>query len=251
MEDDRTYQYIKLFLDYIPIWAVLAAGILIYLYRNPQIWSQIPKYVANAKFGDFQIELREVKEKLAETEAQVAELEAENAELRGLYNTFDPHAPVSELQAVRQNLKDVAGTIGDLSVVYPGLAEGAEADEVYAAAEILRERRDPAAFDALVEAVDRIASHEHLEGLRYHTVWTLASAVHKTVLSAVRNKQSPSLTVDQLHRARAAIVKLRDNPHVQDDMPNAPEAGIRGPCGYAITWIDRGLRKHDKSSTTR
>lgn len=246
MENDRTYQYIKLFLEYIPIWAILLIIFVIILRRNPNILTSIPKYISNAKIGEFEIELREVKQTLAETQAQVIEMEAENTRLRDLYKAFDPHLPVHELEPVRQNLKDVAKSIDDLSIVFSGLAFGAEPGEVYASAEILRERRDVAAFGKLVEAVDRIGSHEKLEGLRYHTVWTLASAIHKTVLSAVRNHHIPKLTHEQLSHAKAAIEKLRDNPHVQNDSPESPDSGIRGPCRYALDWIDRGLSKYEK-----
>ena len=91
--------------------------------------------------------------------------------------------------------------------------------------------------------IDRIASDPKLEDLRYHTVWTLASAVHRTVIAAVKHSDEPKLTKDQLVAARAAMQKLSNNPHVQWDRPDAPNQGIRGPAKHAVTWIDRGLAK--------
>ncbi|MEY8840165.1 hypothetical protein AB9K41_14160, partial [Cribrihabitans sp. XS_ASV171] len=130
-----------------------------------------------------------------------------------------------------------------------GLQPGAAPEDVYAAAEILRTRRDLSSFDALVAAVDRIASDPKLEGLRYHTVWTLASAVHYTLIAAIKHTAVPQLSRDQLDRADKAMQKLRDNPHVQQDRPGAPDQGIRGPARYAQDWIAKGRVKLDRPQT--
>ena len=247
MADDPVFQYLKLFLDYAPAWVFLVVGILIWLSQKPQIFSEIAKYVSSAKIGEFEIELREVKAQLAETETQLVELEEENLRLNQLYADFDAHAPTQNLAPTRQELRTLAGNLTDLKPVLSALEPGSSHQEIYAAAEILRQRRDFSAFDTLVSAVDRIASSENLEDIRYHTVWTLASAVHRTVLAAVKHSEKPQLSKEQLENAQRAMRKLHDNPHVQHDRPDAPKQGIRGPASYALDWIAKGLAKFEGS----
>ena len=246
MDDDAVYQYLKLILDYVPIWVVLLFGLITWLIRNPERLELIPKYVAKAKFGDIEFELREIKAELADTKELVSELEEENLRLSSLMGGFDAHAPVAELEPVRQKLKAMSSNIDDLSPVLAGLQPGADPAEVYAAAEILRARRDFSCFDALIGALDRIGRDPKLEDLRYHTVWTLASAVHKTVIAAVKHDGLPKLTKSQLERAQTVMQQLHDNPHVQLDRPDDIKQGIRGPASYALTWIGKGLRKYDR-----
>ena len=244
MDQEQVFKYVELILGYMPIWAVILIGFIVYLVRNPNVIKSIPDLVSKAKIGDFEIELREVKTELAQTKAQVVDLKEENKSLRSLFTSFDADASVSDLGAVRQELKDAAGSIDDISIVYSGLAQDADKEEVYASAVILRKRRDIAAFDELVSAIDRIGSHKRLEGLRFLTVWTLASALHKTTISAVRDQPIPKVSEEQLTEASKAIQRLADNPHVQNDRPDDPDKGIRGPCRHALTWIDKGLSQH-------
>lgn len=249
MDDDAFYNYLKLVMDYFPIWSVILIAALIWLIRNPDRLRALPNYISSAKVGDFEIQLREIEQKLEETESHVQELETENARLNTLYAAFDVNAPVGDLEPVRQQLKAVAGNLEDLNPVLQGLEPGADPEDVYAAAEILRAKRDFSAFDALVAAMDRIASSPDLEELRYHTVWTLVSAVHYTLIAAIKHTSMPQLNRDQLDRADAAMRKLRDNPHVQHDQPDAPDKGIRGPARYAQDWIARGRAKLDKAAS--
>lgn len=245
MENDATFQYLKLFMDYFPFWALLLAVVLVLIVRNPSWLKSIPNYVSSAKIGEFEIQLRQVEEKLAETETHVIELEEENLRLNQLYSNFDAHAPVGALAHTRQELKALAGNMDDLAPALAPLQFGADPADVYAAAEILRAKRDYSAFDTLIEALDRISSDDELEGLRYHTVWTLASAVHRTVLSAVKHSDQPKLSKGQLEMAKQTMQKLQDNPHVQLDSPGVPNQGIRGPASYALNWIDQGLKKFE------
>lgn len=245
MENDSTFQYLKLLLDYVPIWFLLLAGGLVWIVRNPSFLHYIPNYVSSAKIGEFEIQLRQVEEKLAETETHVAELEEENLRLNQLYANFDAHAPVPELEKTRQELKALAGNLDDVTPALEGLKFGADPADVYAAAEILRQKRDFSAFDSLIGALDRIASDDQLEGLRFHTVWTLASAVHRTVLAAVKHSKSPKLTRAQLEEAKRTMQKLHGNPHVQSDEPDEPNRGIRGPSNHALNWIGKGLKKFE------
>ncbi|MEY8840715.1 hypothetical protein AB9K41_16965, partial [Cribrihabitans sp. XS_ASV171] len=117
MENDAFYQYLKLFMDYVSIWAVLVIAALIWLMRNPDRLKALPDFVSSAKIGDFEIQLRKIEQKLEETESHVQELETENARLSALYGAFDVHAPVHELEPVRQQLKALAGNLDDLTPV--------------------------------------------------------------------------------------------------------------------------------------
>ncbi len=244
LENDAVFQYLKLFLENISIWSLIALGLVIWIIRKPERLKAIPRYISSAKLGEFEVQLREVKQKLDETEAHVAELEEENARLNTLYSAFDIHAPVSELEETRQSLKVLAGNLPDTAPIHDGLKPGADPADVYVAAEILRTNRDLTFYDVLVAVIARIAAHPKLEGLRYHTVWTLASALHRMTLAAVKHSDVPKVTKDQLGAARNALTLLRDNPHVQLDCPTNPKQGIRGPAGYALNWVDKGLDKY-------
>jgi len=252
MQDNTFYQFRKLFMDYFSFWSLIFIGLLIHLFRNPDqmkaFLKAIPKYISSFRVGDFEVQLNQIEQKLAETESHISVLEDESKRLNELYSKFDVNAPVHELESTRQSLKSLAGNLDDITPVLDGLKPKANPADVYAAAEILRAKRDTSAFDALIEAVDRIASDAKLEQLRYHTVWTLASAVHRSVLAAVKHTDSPRLSVDQLRRAKGAMKKLHDNPHVQLDRPDQPSRGIRGPAMHALNWIEKGLKKYEQQS---
>ncbi len=244
MENDPVYQYLKLALDYVPFWALLAAGFLVWTMRHPAWLEHLSRRVDSVEIGQLKMKLRQVEQNLQETKESLVQIEEENARLSALYSAYDPHAPVEELESTRQELKAVAGRIQDMSQVLQGLRRGADPADVYAAAEILRTRRDPATFPDLAAALDRIASSPELEGLRYHTVWTLASAAHRILISAIRHSPVPKLDSKQLEAGRAALEKLCANPHVQHDRPDDPMKGIRGPATHALKWIETGLQKH-------
>lgn len=246
MDKEYLFKYVELLLNYIPIWFVVLVGLAIYLIRNPKILKKIPENISKAKFGDVEIELREVKTKLAAAKAEMVGLEAENLKLRSLYKPFDVNASVSDLAPARQQLKDIAGSLKEISVVFPGLAKGASKDEAFASAVILRKRQDIAAFDELVSAIDRISSDPKLEGLRYNTVWTLSSALHGTLIAAIRDHEVPKVSADQLKNAKIALTKMAENSHVQKDRPDEPDKGIRGPCRRALSWVEKGLVRHQQ-----
>ena len=247
MENDPVFQYTKLLLDYVPFWSLILLGLIIWLARNPGVLKAIPTFVETAKIGQVEVKLREIEEKLEETESHVSELEEENTRLKQLYVAFDADAPAHELHETRQSLKALAGNLNDMTPVLEALKPGADPADVFAAAEILRQKRDLSAFDALVAAIDRIASSPNLEGLRYMTVWTLASALHRTLIVSVKHTNPPKISVEQLRNAKAALLKLRDNPHVQNDQPDDPDRGIRGPAKYALNWVETGLAKYGQA----
>ncbi len=246
MQDDPVFQYIKLFVENISLWELIALGLLIWLLRHPEKLKALPRYIASARFGGIEVDLRALEQKLEETESHVAELEEENIRLSSLYEAFNPNAPADELEATRQSLKAMAASMTDTTPILDGLKPGAKAADVYAAAVLLRSRRDISRFDALIDAVERIAAHAKLEGLRYHTVWTLASAVHLTVISAVKHTVVPKLTEAQLQKAQHAMTLLLNNSHVRQDCPDDPKSGITGPATYALNWIGTGLEKYHK-----
>ncbi|WP_090058781.1 hypothetical protein [Celeribacter neptunius] len=247
MDDDAFFQYLKLFMDYVPLWVLLLGAGVIWLIRHPDTLSALSRDVESAKIGEFEIKLRQVEEQLETTQAHVDELEAENLRLSSFYNRFDAHAGPDVLRDVRQQAHHAARGLNDLAPVREGLKPGASAEDIFVAAEMLRERRDISSFDALIDCVARIAAHPTLEGLRYQTVWSLASAVHKTVLSDVSHNTVPELSADQLKRARHVMETLIGNPHVARDRPDAPEAGIRGPAQFALNWIEKGLKAWERA----
>ena len=224
---------------------VIALGVL--LWRNRAHAAELPKYISSFKVGGFELELREMKEALMETKETVAVLENELAEERVRFNTiltsFDPHAPVAELEETRIALKSLAPGLTDLKPVLAGLESGATPEALYAAAEVLRNRSDISHFDRLVACIERIAGSPSLEGYRLHTVWTLTSAVHKLLIREVRQTARPHLTVDQLQRADEALAVLQRHPQVLRDRPDNPSQGIRGPAKWARDWIARAREK--------
>ena len=253
MENDAFYQYAKLVLENLSIWPVLILAGLWWLIRHPEWLKKVPEYISKFKIGGLEVELRQLKEKLEETNRQVEtlenELEREQSRFQELLSDFDPHAPVSELARTREALKAMAPGLADLSIVRSGLGEDASAEEIYAAAEIARSKRDVALFDDLVACLDRLARQDDLGGVRLHTVWTLTSALHKTLLSDVKHGEQPRLSARQLQAAKAMLERLVRNPRVLQDRPDAPLNGVRGPAKWAGDWIEKGLEKLSGAGT--
>lgn len=247
MDDNAVYQYLKLILENVSVWQVLVLALVIALFRRPERLEKIPKYISRFKVGDLEVELREIKEELKQTKEQVEVLEndLENSRFESVLGTFDAHGPVAELDATRRALKDVAASIEDLAPVRAGLGEGASADQLYAAAEVARTRRDPALFDDLVACLERLAPDPDLGGVRLHTVWTLTSALHKTLISDIRPGTAPRITPAQLERAQEMLKLLNSNPRVRADRPDDPMKGVRGPTKWAGDWIRKGLARAD------
>ena len=246
MENNSLYQYIKLILDYFPFWALSTVCIVIYTIRKPDWIGKVSHHIEIFKVGPFELSLRRIEKKLKETEEHLDEVEQENIRLNEYLEKFNTEIPGRSIENKRQAIKALSGSVEDLSPVVKALKSGADPDEVYAAAEILRSRRNLSAFDELIDAIDRIASDNKLEGLRYRTVWTLSSAAHRTVLAAVKHSDQPKLSKQQLERAREALLKLMKNPHVQKDRPDDPKKGIIGPSTFALNWIEKGLKKHEE-----
>ncbi|MCE2842486.1 MAG: hypothetical protein ACK44O_06610 [Novosphingobium sp.] len=87
-----------------PAWLVLLLGLIVWLVRNPAVLSKLREHVASAKFGDFEIELRELKQQVAEAKEQVETLKDANQQLSEIVAAIDTDAPVDEIDAARRIL---------------------------------------------------------------------------------------------------------------------------------------------------
>ena len=246
MDDNATYHFLKLFLE--NLWPIVGLIVVFLVWvKRAALSQELPKYVSKLKIGQMEMEFREVMERLEETKAQVAvlenDLEQERTRFLELAAGFNPHAPVAELEGVRQAIKAEAGGLDDLEPVHDGLKPGATANQVYAAAVVVRTLRDPQFFDPLVACLDRLAGDKDLQGIRLYTVWTLTSALHKILIAEFSHKSTPSLTVTQLRAAQTMLDKLMVNPRVVQDRPDDPDKGVRGPAKWSANWIEKGLVK--------
>jgi hypothetical protein len=247
MANDPTFNYLKLLADWFPSWLLLAIGLVLWIALNPAVLRKIRENVSGAKFGSFEIQLRELKEQVVQAQAQVQDLTEANRQLSEIVAGIDPDAPAEQIAGARQALKAIAGDIDNLDEIYADLDEGTPPERFYAATEILRKRRAVEGFDRLIAAVDRIAANPDLEGLRLKFIWTLADAVRVTVLSAVKYSPMPRLTREQLLGAQTALEKLNDHPKVAADRPDDPKKGVRGPTRYALVWIGKGLENYESA----
>lgn len=237
-----TFSYLKLFVENFSIWPVIAAIILIWLARQPELLARLTK----VSFAGFELELEQLKAQVAEGQEQINILEndlarAERLRFEDLLEGFDAHAPVEELARTRELLKSNADAMTDLSALSDYLGEGVSAGELYAAAVTLRERKPTDLVPDILDCLDRLAGQDDLGGIRLNTVWTLTSALHRILIVAIRDGKQPAIPTGELQRAQAVLDRLEANPRVQDDRPDAPDKGVRGPIRHARTWIDRGL----------
>ena len=252
MENDAVYQYSKLIAENFSVWPLLFLAAVYWVIKHPEIFRQLPNYVKTFKIGNFEIELAEVKAELAEAKQQVDELEneleREASRFSEILESFDPHAPVADLARTRAALKAMAPAMDDLAPIRKGLAPGASAEEIYAAAEVARTRRDVHLFDDLVACLDRLSADPNLLGIRLHTIWTLTSALHKTLIADIKHGQH-LLSRQQLKSAQKVLVQVSENPRVQRDRADNPMRGVRGPAKWATEWVERRLTELDTTSS--
>ena len=245
MDNDPVFQYLKLFLENLSIWPILFVLGIMWFIRNPDALEALPRFFTKLKLGPLEAEFRQLRQELEETKQQVGELEADindyERQLQSLAETFDPNAPVAELASTREALKALAGNIEDPAVIRRGLSSDVNAAELYAAAEIARAKRDVTLFEDVVACLDRLGSDAKLSGVRLHTVWTLTSALHRTLIADHKHGVK-RLTTEQLERARAVLAKLVANPRVLSDRVDAPMKGVRGPAKWANDWIEKALK---------
>ncbi len=237
MDSDIVYQYTKLFIE--NAWAVAGIAAAVWLLTRPNFLDRITSF----EVMNFKVQLRALEEKLEAAQVEIDRVQSRNAELSAVVSSLDADAPVAELQTARAQLKQVARTLDerDLEQVLDGLQPGASPEQVYAAAVIVRARRDPALFDSLISCLDQLAGDKNLLGVRLHTVWTLTSALHLTLVSDSQ-AETAVLTQKQLADARSMLAKLIENPRVLNDRPDAPSKGVRGPAMNAMKQIDKALK---------
>lgn len=250
MADDQLFQYLKLITNYIPFWLVLLIILAAWLLRNPEVAKSVPKYLSTAKIGDFELEFREVKQEIKAARQQVEELQNEielqgEARVREILDGFDAHAPVSDLSSTRQAIQAAASSLENLDFVRKGLAQIEDVQALFAAAEIARTRRDIGLFDDMVACLDRLSKADDLHGVRFQTVWTLTSALHKTLIAELKHSKSTRLTSEQLEFANVVLDRLLVNPKVLEDRPDNPSKGIRGPAKWAKSWVEKALAERN------
>lgn len=206
---------------------------------------EILKHVSKLKFGEFELEMRELQERIGGLDERVEELqedlELERRQLARLLESYDVDAPVSELKPFMQAAKAYGRTTDNLDELHRLLGPDAAPEELMVAAVSLREKRSPELFDDLVACLDRLARDPELLGIRLNTVYMLTSALHRVLLASVRDGVPPTPTPEQLQAAAKTLSLLEKNPRVQADRPDAPKKGVRGPLSYAQKWIEKGL----------
>lgn len=225
-------QLIKILVE--NIWQFAGLIIIIWIIFNPEILNKISKI----KFGDLELELRELKNDVASLEN---ELERERSVFMDLLEGFDPKAPVKDLAKTREVLKAHARTMDNPEELKGFLTKDASAEQLFAAAVAMRERRPVGLFSELLDCLDRLAESKNLDGIRLNTVWTLTSALHRMLISSVRDGVKPTVPEAELKRAQEVLDKLYINPRVQHDRSDNPDKGVRGPIRFAKAWIDKGL----------
>ncbi|WP_169545343.1 hypothetical protein [Sneathiella aquimaris] len=236
------FDYFKVIVENFSIWPLLAIAALIWIGRHPEFLERLSRF----KLGGLEVELEKLQNEVRESREEIAVLENELSQqekrVRAILNNFDEHVPVPELEETRQALKAEARNLDDMDVVKHWLRDGATSAEIYAAAVALRERPMPSLFPDTINCLKRLAEDDNLLGVRLHFVWTLTSAVHKILITDMKHSAESSISKKHLNDAKEILLVLEKNPRVQEDRPDAPKAGIRGPLGHALTWIEKGLK---------
>lgn len=229
-------QYFTVLMENLSAWPILAAIILIWLAKNREFLNRISGF----RVGDFEVKLQTM-------EQQIEELQNELSLQEQLYfdkiEDVNTVASVKDLKEVRASLKATSHGIEDLSKLKHLLRDGAKPEEIYGAAVALRERPSVLLFDAAIKCLSNLAQHRSLKGVRLNFVWTLTSAVHKILIVDIKHTTKPSLTKAQLLEAKEVLRQLEQNSSVQNDRPDNPKKGIRGPISYSLNWIEKGLAK--------
>lgn len=239
------FELLRLVLENVHLWEITLLIVVILVGRHPEHL----RLVQSIKVGDMEIKLKQLEQQLSTGQAvmqeQIQELEQElegDKRLFGdLIQGFDVNSPLQELAKTKDLLKANARTLSDFEGLGNYLEQDASAEELFAAAVTLRERRPTQLFDKLIQCLNRLASNENLLGIRLNTVWTLTSAVHLMLISAIRDGAQPSISPSSLQEAKRVLSKLEQHPRVQADRPDRPEKGIRGPIKHAFAWIEKGL----------
>jgi hypothetical protein len=235
------YELLKLIIEHVDLWEVTLLLVVVWVARHPEHL----KFIQSIKVGDLEIKIKQLEQEVSTSKDEIRELEQELENDRRLFGDllegFDAHSPLPQLAKKRELLKAHARTIANVQELADFLTPNATPEELYAAAVTLRERRPTELFGNVVECLNRLAGEDDLGGIRLNTVWTLTSALHLMLIAAVRDGATPEIPATTLREAKALLNRLEQNPRVQDDRPDKPEKGVRGPIKYARAWIDKGL----------
>ena len=245
--DCYEFQLFKVVAENFSLWPIAILAVLVWAIRKPEHFSALFNRVESLKIGALEFKLSRQEINISKLNQSLEEVEGAEDNQTSPYTSSGPHAPEEDPEEGRQQIKILAENMDASSSILDGLRNGADEKDVLVAAEFLRTNRNYSMFKSLIACIDRIASDPKLEGLRYLTVWTLASAAHRIVLAAVKNSDIPKLSKDQLVAAQFALNKLGANPHVQKDRADNPKQGIRGPVGYALNWIEIGLKEYSEA----
>lgn len=230
---------IEKILDNTSLWEVIALIIVIYLLFRPDIINRITKF----KIGDFEMELNEIKKELIKEKEKISELEDEieneKRQFQELILRFDANASLNELSSVRQILRSQSRNNADLEVYKNLLSINSTAEELYATAVSIREKRPAELLPDVVSLLCDLNNSGNLGGFRLNIIWTLVSSVHKILISCVRDGLEPFPSKDTLDKAEITLKKLETHPKVLSDRPDDPLKGIRGPIKHSITWIKK------------
>jgi len=230
-------------IENVSLWEVVLLLIVIYLMFRPDLINRISKF----KVGDFEIELSELKREIQEGNEKIIELESEleneKRQFEELMDNFDANAPLSQLANIRQTIKAQARNVSEDDIFKKHLKKSAKPEELYTVAVGIREKRPVNLLPDIVSFLDDLAGDPILGGFRLNTVWTLTSAVHKILISCVKDGVEPFPSMDLLDKSEKALKKLDRNPKVLLDRPDDPMRGIRGPIKYSLNWITKAKEK--------
>jgi hypothetical protein len=243
--------YLEMILKNTSLWEVIVFFVVLYLLFRPSLLKTITK----VKLGDLEIELNALKEQVTRGEEYINELEAELESERRLFedllDNFDPDAPLKELSETRRAIKASAKNVEEVESLKRYLSLNATPEELYVAAVAIKERRPTILIPEIVALLNELAMDKNLGGYRLNTIWTLTSALHLTLLAAIRDGISPTPGSETLLKAEKMLNVLEDNPTVQSDRPDNPMKGIRGPIKHCRTWVNKGFsRNQNRNSNT-
>lgn len=235
------FELLKTLIEHVALWEIVLLMVVIWLGRHPEHL----KLIQSIKVGDLEIKIQQLQQEVSSSKEEIRVLEQELESDRRLFGEllegFDANSPLPELAKMRELLKANARNLSDVQELAALLQPAASPEQLYAAAVTLRERRPTALFSDVVACLDRLANDDDLHGIRLNTVWTLVSALHRTLIAAIRDGSTPAIPQAALHEARAMLDRLGRNPRVQNDRPDQPDKGVLGPIKHARAWIDKGL----------
>lgn len=226
------------------LWEIVAFIVILYLLFSPKLLNRITKF----KIGDFELELKALKEDITKSNDRIIEIESDLESERRFFvdilESFDSNSPVSDLSSIRQSIKSHARNISEVDSLKQYLKMDVSPKELFVAAVSIREKRPITLLPDILNFLEVIADNKRLGGYRPNTIWTLTSGVHLILISAIRDGVAPFPSEELLDYAYLVLKKLNENPKVIKDRPNNPMKGIKGPIKYSIDWIRKGKEKY-------